>query len=73
MGDDTFAALLLDNEQRLGAVDPSDLASAIRRACVSRAAIPVLCGSALRGVAIQPLMDAAAAYLPSASSKTCRV
>lgn len=67
MVDDTFAALLLEREQRY---DPSDLARGIQRACISRTAVPVLCGSALRGVAIQPLLDAVTAYLPPASEKT---
>ena len=64
MADDTLAALLLQNDE--ATVDPNDLVSGIRRACVSGTAMPVLCGSALRGVAIQPLMDAITAYLPVA-------
>ena len=39
--------------------------SAIRRATVSLALVPVLCGSALKNKGIQPLLDAVALFLPS--------
>lgn len=37
----------------------------IRHATIHRQIQPVLCGSALHGIGIQPLLDAVAAYLPS--------
>lgn len=37
----------------------------IRRVCLSRAAVPVLCGSAFKNKGVQPLLDAIANYLPS--------
>ncbi|RMF43126.1 MAG: elongation factor G [Planctomycetota bacterium] len=36
----------------------------LREACLNRVLQPVLCGSALHGMGIQPLLDAVAAYLP---------
>jgi len=36
----------------------------IRRATLENRIVPVLCGSALDGIGIQPLLDAVAAYLP---------
>jgi len=45
---------------------PSDLLRAgLRRATLSHAVTPVLCGSALRNKGVQPLLDAVVAYLPS--------
>ena len=65
MADDRLAAVLLEGDE--GRVEPTDLVQGIRKMCVSCAAVPVVCGSALRGVAIQPLMDSIVAYLPTAS------
>ena len=42
-----------------------DLRPAIRRATLRNAAVPVLCGSALRNKGVQPLLDAVVDYLPS--------
>ena len=41
------------------------LKAAIRNLTVSNYIVPILCGSALRGKGIQPLLDAIASYLPS--------
>lgn len=41
------------------------LQAGIRRRVVDGSLVPVLCGAALRGVGVQPLLDAAVAYLPS--------
>jgi elongation factor G len=43
----------------------SDLRAALRAATVTGAAVPVLCGAALRNIGIQPLLDAVCWYLPS--------
>lgn len=72
MLDDGLAAALLANDDIM-TFDPKDLVAAIQRACVSGSGVPVLCGSALRGVAIQPLMDAITAYLPLASEAAHRM
>ena len=42
-----------------------DLRAALRAVTVAGAAVPVLCGAALRNVGIQPLLDAVCWYLPS--------
>jgi elongation factor G len=42
-----------------------ELRRAIRRATLSGEGVPVLCGSAFKNKAIQPLLDAVVAYLPA--------
>jgi elongation factor G len=48
-------------------LEPSgdELRRAIRRATLTGEGVPVLCGSAFKNKAIQPLLDAVVAYLPS--------
>jgi elongation factor G len=46
-------------------IDETELVKAIRRATISTAISPVLCGSALRDRGVQPLLDAVISYLPS--------
>ncbi len=46
---------------------PADLRNALRRATVDQTIVPVLCGSAISGKGIQPLLDAVLYYLPSPS------
>ncbi len=41
------------------------LRAAIRRAALDRAMVPVLCGSALKNIGVQPLLDAVCDFLPS--------
>jgi len=43
----------------------SDLKQALRAATIGRAAVPVLCGAALRNAGVQPLLDAVCDLLPS--------
>jgi elongation factor G len=45
-------------------IPPELIRKTLRDACVRQAIQPVVCGSALRGVGVQPLLDAVAAYLP---------
>lgn len=42
-----------------------DIRAAVRRATLSRRITPVLAGSALRNIGVQPLLDAVTLYLPS--------
>jgi len=56
---------LLEQWVEQGEVDRKALQTALRRATVSGELVPVLCGSALHGIGLQPLLDAIAAYLPS--------
>ncbi|WP_243366316.1 elongation factor G [Fundidesulfovibrio soli] len=44
---------------------PDAVRPVIRKAALSRALVPVLTGSALRNMGVQPLMDAVCHYLPS--------
>ncbi len=45
---------------------PADaLAAAIRRCCIFKGLVPVLCGSSLKNKGVQQLLDAVVAYLPS--------
>ena len=46
-------------------VSPEELRRAIRKACVSLRAFPVLCGAAFKNKGVQLLLDAAVHYLPS--------
>ncbi|NQT46160.1 MAG: elongation factor G [Candidatus Omnitrophica bacterium] len=48
-----------------GGIYPHELKDAIRRATIANKFLPVLCGSAMRNIAIEPLLDAAYQYLPS--------
>ncbi len=59
LDDEVFDALVA------GEVELEQLRAAIRRLTVDGAIVPVLCGSALRGIGIQLLLDAVVAWLPS--------
>lgn len=58
--DDIFLDMYLAEEYRT-----EDVYAALRRATITRKATPVLCGSALKNIGIQPMLDAVCAYLPS--------
>ena len=59
--DDDIALAYLEGKE----IDSGAIGQALREATCGNAAIPVLCGSALRNVGIQPLLDAIVRYLPS--------
>jgi len=46
-------------------VNTGELKQALRRVTLANKGVPVLCGSALKNIAIQPLLDATVDYLPS--------
>ncbi|MDP7286182.1 MAG: GTP-binding protein, partial [Dehalococcoidales bacterium] len=46
-------------------VSSTDLRQALRRVTLANKGVPILCGSALRNKAVQPLLDAIISYLPS--------
>ena len=48
---------------------PAMIHRALRRATIRGDLIPVLCGAALDGIGIQPILDAVAAYLPSPTER----
>ena len=59
--DESLMIRYLEGEE----IEASDLKSALREATIQQQVVPVLCGTALRGKGIQPLLDAVLAYLPS--------
>ncbi len=69
---DELAACVADNDSRLleaylagGILKAGALTALIRLACIRGRAFPVLCGSAFKNKAIQPLLDAVVNFLPS--------
>jgi len=59
--DNEIMKMYLDGQE----IAASQLKAAIRKLTIANAAVPVLCGSALRGKGIRPLLDAVVDYLPS--------
>jgi len=59
--DDQIMLMYLEGEE----ISAAEIKAAIRRLSISNQIVPVLCGSALRGKGIQPLLDAVVSYLPS--------
>jgi elongation factor G len=59
--DDRMAELVLEEKP----VSPQELKAAIRRLTCRIELVPVLCGSAFKKKAVQPLIDAVIDYLPS--------
>ena len=59
--DEVLLIKYLEGEEICG----DDLRAALRNATISRQLVPVLCGSAMRGKGIHPLLDAIISYLPS--------
>ena len=56
---------LLESYLDQGTVNDNELRGAIRRATLSLRLFPVLCGSALHNLGVQPILDAVVDYLPS--------
>jgi elongation factor G len=59
--DDDIAEAYLEEREP----DEGQLVRAVRKACIARAVVPVLCGAALRNKGIRLLLDAVVDYLPS--------
>ncbi len=59
--DDELLELLLDEQP----VPKELIRQVMRRATLRSKIVPLLCGSALDGIGVQPVLDAVAAYLPS--------
>lgn len=64
LADDSFDPLTLTREELVGG---------IRRLTVANVATPVLCGSSLQNMAVQPLMDAIISYLPGPDERNIQV
>ncbi|OQR78730.1 ribosome-releasing factor 2 [Tropilaelaps mercedesae] len=62
--DDVFAERFV-----LADAEPTnqEVADAIRKATISSAAVPLLCGSSYKNIGVQPLLDAVVDYLPDPS------
>jgi elongation factor G len=58
--DDIMVAYIEGHE-----VSPDNLKQALRRVTLKNKGVPVICGSALKNMGIQPLLDAVVDYLPS--------
>lgn len=58
---DEVMSLWLDGEK----IPCSLMLSALRQACMEGTLVPVLCGSSLRGIGVEPLLDSVVKYLPS--------
>ena len=59
--DDTIMERYVGDED----ITEEDLRRALRRATIASQIVPVLCGSAFKNKAVQPLLDAVVDYLPS--------
>ncbi len=59
--DDTIMEKYLQDEE----ITEDDLRRALRVGTLSSACIPILCGSAFKNKAVQPMLDAVVEYLPS--------
>ena len=59
--DEEFLDIVFSGEK----FENEKLKNAIRRVTISNSIIPVMCGTALKRKAIQPMLDAIGEYLPS--------
>ncbi len=59
--DDTITEKYLGDQE----ITADDLRRALRRGTIASQVVPVLCGSAFKNKAVQPLLDAVVDYLPS--------
>ncbi|MCO8123427.1 elongation factor G [Stieleria sp. TO1_6] len=59
--DDDAMALVMEDQE----IPVELIRSALRKGCIEQTIQPVLCGSALHGIGVQPLMTAVGDYLPS--------
>ncbi len=56
---------LLGRYLETGTLTEEEIISCVRKATISQAIVPVVCGSAFRNMGVQPLLDAVVRYLPS--------
>ncbi|MCD0461178.1 elongation factor G [Roseiconus lacunae] len=59
--DEEAMALVMEDQE----IPVELIRSALRKGCIEQTIQPVLCGSALHGIGVQPLMTAVGHYLPS--------
>ncbi|ANF49861.1 elongation factor G [Chryseobacterium glaciei] len=65
--DETFFETFMNSETQ---ISENMMIEAIKRACQTRAIVPVLCGSAFKNKGVQPLLDAIVSYLPAPNQLT---
>ena len=56
---------LMDKYLSEETLTPTEIRTALRDACIRRELVPVLCGSSLKYIGVQPVLDAVCDYLPS--------
>lgn len=56
---------LLNKYLEEGTLSVEEIETCVRKATISQAIVPVLCGTAFRNMGVQPLLDAIVKYLPS--------
>ena len=56
---------LLNKYLESGTLTEEEIISCVRKATISQAIVPVVCGLAFRNMGVQPLLDAVVRYLPS--------
>lgn len=57
--------VLLNKYLEEGTLSEEEIETCVRKATISQAIVPVLCGTAFRNMGVQPLLDAIVKYLPS--------
>jgi elongation factor G len=69
---DELCALAAEDDEKLaarwvekGSLTPKELRAGLRAATLKGRLLPVFCGSALKGIGIQPLLDGAVDFLPA--------
>lgn len=73
VGDPLVEDIYLECDLDAAAFPASALIDSLRRATINGIAVPVLVGSALRNLGIQPLLDAIIDYLPEPSSTVATI
>ena len=63
--DEKLMSLAMEEKE----ITPEDIYAALRAATISMQIQPVMCGSALHGAGLQPLLDGVATYLPSPADR----
>ena len=70
--DEEFLELYLlagEKEDTVMQPSPEEILNALRRICRSSSGIPLICGSALKGIGVEPLLDAISCFLPAPTDR----
>jgi len=63
--DEIFMDFYIEKGEHEGIYSIEEILQAIRRVCLARQGVPVLCGASLKGVGAEALLDSAISFLPS--------